>query len=362
MQNNLPLDQIIKGDCITVLDTLPDASIDLIFADPPYNLQLRGDLWRPNMTRVDAVDDAWDQFEDFKSYDQFTHNWLNACRRVLKPNATIWVIGTYHNIYRIGSIMQDLEYWFLNDVVWLKTNPMPNFRGVRFTNAHETLIWASKLKGAHYTFNHHAMKSLNDDKQMRSDWLLPICSGPERLRRDGKKAHSTQKPESLLYRIILASSNPEDVVLDPFFGSGTTGAVAKKLHRHWIGIEREEDYISIAQTRLNSINATSDDPNLYQGSDKQRLLPRLPFGRLLENGLLRAGQFLYFRKNRALSACIKADGKLQLDGLEGSIHTLGVQLMKGSPCNGWEHWYFELEDGSLHVIDELRQKLLQSTQ
>ncbi|MBU1662680.1 MAG: site-specific DNA-methyltransferase, partial [Chloroflexi bacterium] len=236
---NLPINQILPGECVEVLNKLPEKSVDLIFADPPYNLQLSQELWRPNMTRVEAVNDEWDQFASFEAYDQFSRAWLTVCRRVLKDTGALWVIGSYHNIYRLGSILQDLGYWILNDVIWVKTNPMPNFRGVRFTNAHETLIWASKFKGAKYTFNHHAMKALNRGKQMRSDWELPLCTGPERIKVNGVKAHSTQKPESLLYRVILSSSNPGDVVLDPFFGSGTTGAVAKKLHRRWIGIERE---------------------------------------------------------------------------------------------------------------------------
>ncbi len=260
MQSNpLPLDQILKGDCVEVLSRLPESSIDLIFADPPYNLQLQQTLYRPNMSKVAAVDDEWDRFDGFEEYDRFTTAWLSACRRVLKESGTIWVIGSYHNIFRVGASLQDLGFWILNDVVWLKTNPMPNFRGVRFTNAHETLIWACKSKGRRYNFNHHAMKSLNDDLQMRSDWLLPICKGPERIKVNGKKAHSTQKPESLLYRVILAASQPGEVVLDPFFGSGTTGAVAKKLHRRWIGVELEPSYIQLAEERLAAVQ-----PSPYQ--------------------------------------------------------------------------------------------------
>ncbi|MEE9618239.1 MAG: DNA methyltransferase, partial [Anaerolineae bacterium] len=336
---------------------LPEKSIDLIFADPPYNLQLEQALWRPNMTRVDAVDDQWDQFSSFQAYDEFSRQWLSACRRVLKDTGAIWVIGSYHNIYRVGVIMQDLGYWFLNDVVWVKTNPMPNFRGVRFTNAHETLIWASKAKGAKYTFNHHAMKALNDGKQMRSDWLLPICSGAERIKVNDKKAHSTQKPEALLYRVILSSSNPGDVVLDPFFGSGTTGAVAKRLHRHWIGIEREGKYIEIAHERLDSVVPESFDEPTFDVRDKKRLQPRLPFSSLLENGLLKPGQVLFFRRDRTKIARVKPDGNLILapDGFEGSIHQAGKHLMAGSPCNGWDHWYFEAENGKLFPIDDLRQ-------
>jgi site-specific DNA-methyltransferase (adenine-specific) len=354
-KTKLPLNQILPGDCIEILNSFPENSIDLIFADPPYNLQLEQELWRPNMTKVDAVNDRWDQFSSFQAYDEFSRNWLTACRRVLKDNGAIWVIGTYHNIYRIGAIMQDLGYWFLNDVVWVKTNPMPNFRGVRFTNAHETLIWASKAKGAKYTFNHHAMKSLNDDKQMRSDWVIPICSGSERIKLNNKKAHSTQKPEALLYRIILASSHPGDTVLDPFFGSGTTGAVAKRLHRHWIGIEREEMYIEVARARIDKVIPELFIGEVFDVRDKKRLAPRIPFSSLLENGLLSPGQVLFFQRDRTKTAHVKPDGQLILNGFEGSIHQAGKYLMNGGPCNGWQHWYFESEDGQLHPIDELRE-------
>lgn len=681
----LPLDQIIQGNCVEILNSLPENSVDLIFADPPYNLQLQQELWRPNMTRVDAVDDEWDQFGSFAEYDAFTRAWLSACRRVLKDTGTIWVIGSYHNIYRVGAILQDLGFWILNDVAWIKclagttylhtktpqgerpmtikdmvrldpasvqlwngekwvnvlgwqkhasqdgcleivlrsgerirctpnhlwptprgvilaselrigdvldactlpepeqvftpssldddlvgwfvglylakgsrsedtimiashtrekerferlallakayhgtcaihqtsengctanlngkilnaiidtyisgntakhkhlspkswqrsnrfleallkgylegdghfdasnnrwrlgftqnleleadfralsarigisvrlrpynlkshervypiirgemrferkdhfnaktdseivaigrswakdvwdiavdddahlfalasgvlthnSNPMPNFRGVRFTNAHETLIWASKARGSRYTFNHHAMKSLNDDLQMRSDWLLPICSGSERIKVDGKKAHSTQKPEALLYRIIIASSNPGDVVLDPFFGSGTTGAVAKKLHRHWIGIERDQSYIEIARQRIEAVNPEPFDSAVFDVRNRKRLEPRVPFGSLLENGLLKPGQSLYFQRDRAKAARVKPDGKLRFGDFEGSIHQVGRRLMNGSPCNGWEHWYYETESGELLPIDHLRRVILDRLQ
>lgn len=351
----LPLNQILRGDCIELLNSLPENSVDLIFADPPYNLQLRQELWRPNMTKVDAVNDEWDKFSGFQAYDTFSHSWLAACRRVLKDTGTIWVIGSYHNIYRIGTIMQDLNYWFLNDVIWVKTNPMPNFRGVRFTNAHETLIWASKAKGAKFTFNYHAMKAFNDDKQMRSDWVMPICSGSERIKVDGKKAHSTQKPEALLYRVVLSSSRLGDVVLDPFFGSGTTGAVAKRLHRQWIGIEREELYIKTAQERIDRVVPAEFSDEVFDVSDKKRQAPRIPFVNLLENGLLISGQVLYFQNDHTKVARVKPDGKLVLNGFEGSIHQAGTYLMSGSPCNGWQHWYFEGEDKTLHPIDELRE-------
>ena len=359
-RDKLTLNQILQGDCIETLNSLPEKSVDLIFADPPYNLQLQQELWRPNMTKVDAVNDEWDQFSSFQAYDNFSRDWLAACRRVLKDNGTIWVIGSYHNIYRIGTIMQDLDYWFLNDIVWVKTNPMPNFRGVRFTNAHETLLWASKAKGAKYTFNHHAMKGFNDDKQMRSDWIIPICSGKERIKIKDKKAHSTQKPEALLYRVIVSSSKPGDVVLDPFFGSGTTGAVAKRLHRKWIGIEREDVYIKVAQERIDKITPELFVEEIFDISDKKRQAPRIPFGNLLENGLLMPGQSLFFQNDRKKSARVKPDGKLVLNGFEGSIHQTGKYLMNGSPCNGWQHWYFEGEDKKLHPIDELREIIRQS--
>lgn len=360
METSLPLDRILVGDCLEQLAALPERSVDLIFADPPYNLQLRGELWRPDMTRVAAVNDAWDQFVDFEAYDRFSLAWLSACRRVLKDDGSIWVIGSYHNIYRLGAIMQNIGFWILNDVVWIKTNPMPNFRGVRLTNAHETLIWAAKAKDARYTFNHHAMKSLNDDLQMRSDWLLPICSGAERVKRDGKKAHSTQKPESLLYRVILASSEPGDVVLDPFFGSGTTGAAAKKLHRHWIGIDLDPEYARIAQERIDGISVDEFDPQLLDVRGGRQQRPRVPFGRLLESGLLQPGQTLYFRGDRGRPARIKPDGRLLLADMVGSIHKAGSHLMGGSPCNGWDHWYYESPDGRLYPIDRLRRELQES--
>ncbi len=353
---NLPINQILPGECVEVLNKLPEKSVDLVFADPPYNLQLSQELWRPNMTRVEAVNDEWDQFASFEAYDQFSRAWLTACRRVLKDTGALWVIGSYHNIYRLGSILQDLGYWILNDVIWVKTNPMPNFRGVRFTNANETLIWASKFKGAKYTFNHHAMKALNQDKQMRSDWELPLCTGLERIKINGVKAHSTQKPESLLYRVILSSSNPGDVVLDPFFGSGTTGAVAKKLHRRWIGIEREIKYIEIARQRIEAVTPAPCDEATFDVRDKKRLAPRLPFSRLLENGLLQPGQALYFRGDRSQAAHINSDSKLMYEGYEGSIHQVGKHIMGGSPCNGWEHWYYDDAEGQLRPIDVLRER------
>ena len=358
--NELALDQIIQGDCVEVMNLLPEKSIDLIFADPPYNLQLQNELWRPNMTKVDAVDDEWDKFGGFAHYDQFTRDWLGACRRVLKDTGTIWVIGSYHNIYRVGTVLMDLGYWILNDIVWVKTNPMPNFRGVRFTNAHETMLWAQKNKGARYTFNHHSMKSLNDDLQMRSDWEIPLCTGKERVKLNGAKAHSTQKPEAILYRVMLSSSNPGDVVLDPFFGSGTTGAVAKKLHRHWIGIEREPVYIQVAQERIDSIPMELFSEDLYVYPTK-RDRPKVPFGALLENGYIKTGQILYFDKTDK-TATVLSNGSIKHNGTTGSIHQVGREI-QNAPCNGWEHWYYIDETtGQKYVLDTLREKYLTDAQ
>jgi modification methylase len=354
----LPLNQILKGDCIEVLNSLPEKSVDLVFADPPYNLQLQNELHRPNMTKVAAVDDHWDRFDSFEVYDQFTREWLAACKRVLKPTGTIWVIGSYHNIFRVGTIMQDLGYWILNDVVWVKTNPMPNFHGVRFTNAHETLIWASTGKGKRYTFNHQAMKGLNEEKQMRSDWwLLSLATGSQRVKdENGDKLHSTQKPEALLYRVILSSSNPGDVVLDPFFGSGTTGAVAKLLHRNWIGIEREGKYIKVAEKRIEAVSTGKFDPQVFDVKNRKKSAPRVAFSTLVENGILKAGQKLFFAKDKSRFATIKSDARLRTaDGFEGSIHKTGSHYMEGAPCNGWEHWYVKM-DGKLVCLDVLRER------
>lgn len=356
----LPINQILHGDCLEVMGQLPDGSIDLIFADPPYNLQLKQDLWRPNMTKVNAVDDDWDQFSSFEAYDAFSKAWLERCHALLKEDGAIWVIGTYHNIFRLGKIMQDLGFWILNDVIWVKTNPMPNFRGVRFTNAHETLIWASKSKDSRYTFNHHAMKELNDGLQMRSDWLLQLCSGTERLKVNGEKAHSTQKPQSLLYRVLLATTNAQDIVLDPFFGTGTTGAMAKLLHRRWIGIEREAVYVEIARERLDAIDPEAFDAETFDVRDRRRKEKRIPFATLLAHGYIKPGQELYFKLDRGIVAKIKPDGKLRRGNEEGSIHQLGKLLSDGSPCNGWEHWYYEDGEGELQPIDVLRQRLRDS--
>jgi modification methylase len=354
-EQKLPLNQVLQGDCVELLADLPENSVDLIFADPPYNLQLRQELWRPNHSRVDAVTDDWDQFSTTASYDAFTDGWLAGCRRVLKDNGTIWVIGSYHNIYRLGALLQDHGFWILNDIVWIKTNPMPNFRGVRFANAHETLLWASKTPESRYSFNHQAMKMLNHGKQMRSDWLLPICNGPERLKINGKKAHSTQKPLALLYRVILSSSLPQAVVLDPFFGTGTTGVAAKLLHRHWIGIEQSQEYAQLARTRIDQTKTETFDEQVFEVRSPRRIARRVPFNNLVESGYLRPGQKLYFRANREHIARVKPDGQLRMGEHEGSIHQLARQLTDGSPCNGWDLWYYETDQGKLLSIDALRQ-------
>jgi len=355
--SELPINQILQGDCIEILKTLPAKSIDLIFADPPYNLQLRNELLRPNQTIVDGVDDEWDQFFSFEEYDIFTRNWLNECRRVLKDNGTIWVIGSYHNIFRVGSILMDLGYWILNDVIWYKTNPMPNFRGTRFTNATETMIWAKKSPDQKkYNFNYHSMKNLNDEKQMQNVWNIPLCTGEERIKINGKKAHSTQKPEALLYRVILSSSNPGDIVLDPFFGSGTTGAVAKKLNRNFIGIELEPDYVEIARTRIDRIQ-----PSLF-GFDEailstksKRMAPRVSFGQLVETQYIQPGQKIY-SNTREYEAVVKADSQLIAGDFIGSIHQVAAQVQGQTAYNGWDFWYYEDERGNLVSIDELRKR------
>jgi modification methylase len=346
------LNSIIKGDCVAALEGLPEKSVDAIFADPPYNLQLNGDLHRPDQSKVDAVDDEWDQFESFAAYDAFTRAWLLAARRVLKPDGTIWVIGSYHNIFRVGAAMQDLGFWILNDIVWRKTNPMPNFRGRRFQNAHETLIWASrddKAKG--YTFNYESLKAANDDVQMRSDWLFPICTGAERLKDDnGDKVHPTQKPEALLARVILSSTKPGDVVLDPFFGTGTTGAVAKRLGRNFVGVEREQAYIDAASERIASVRPMERaDLELVQG---KRAEPRVAFVSLIDAGLIKPGTTLFDARKR-WAAKVRADGTLSIDGEAGSIHRMGARVQGLDACNGWTFWHYE-RVGGLNQIDELR--------
>jgi DNA modification methylase len=355
MTKHLPLNTIIQGNCIDVLKTLPATSVDLIFADPPYNLQLQHELLRPNQSVVAGVDDAWDQFADFAAYDTFSEQWLSACRRVLKDDGSIWVIGSYHNIFRVGKIMLDLGYWILNDVVWHKTNPMPNFRGTRFQNATETLIWAKKsAEQKKYTFNYQALKNFNDEKQMQNVWYIPVCTGPERIKLNGKKAHSTQKPEALLYRIVLAASNPGDVVLDPFFGSGTTGAVATRLRRSYIGIEASPEYVEIARQRIESIPpALAGAAELITKSNRDA--PRVSFGQLIEARYVHVGQNVY-SNDRTVVATIKADAHVLWAGQSGSIHRIAAIIQHKPAFNGWEYWYIEDAQGVLVSIDQLREQ------
>ncbi len=350
-----PRDKIIEGDCIAVMESLAPESVDLVFADPPYNLQLERALHRPNNTRVDGVDESWDRFSSFADYDAFTRAWLAAARRVLKPTGTLWVIGSYHNIFRVGAALQDLDYWILNDIVWRKTNPMPNFRGRRFTNAHETLIWAAReAGGSKYTFNYDALKVANDDLQMRSDWTFPLCTGEERLKTDtGEKLHPTQKPEALLHRVLLASSEKGDVVLDPFFGTGTTGVVAKRLGRHYIGIERERSYIEAAQARIKQVRKLTDEAAAITTSKRQE--PRVPFGQVVEHGLIRPGTTLHCPARRH-AAKVRADGSLVCDGATGSIHKIGAHVQGLEACNGWTFWHVA-QRGALIPIDLYRQQL-----
>ena len=351
----LPLNQIVVGDCIESMNALPANSVDLIFADPPYNLQLGGDLTRPDNSHVDAVNNAWDKFDSFAAYDEFTRAWLKAARRVLKDDGAIWVIGSYHNIFRVGAAIQDLGFWILNDVVWNKANPMPNFKGTRLTNAHETLIWASRSeKQKKYTFNYDALKTANDDIQMRSDWwTMPICSGGERMKNDdGRKSHPTQKPEALLHRIIVGTTNPGDVILDPFFGTGTTGAVAKLLGRHFIGLERDADYIDVATRRIANVRALGAEDIEVQTSKRSE--PRVPFGALVEHGLVRPGDRLFCPQNRHV-ARVRADGSLANGEATGSIHRMGAHVQNAPSCNGWTFWHYKSDQG-LAPIDLLRRK------
>ncbi len=359
---DLPLGQILSGDCIEAMRSLPDNSVDCVFADPPYNLQLGGDLNRPDGSQVDAVTDHWDQFDSFQLYDKFTRDWLTEARRVLKPDGALWVIGSYHNIFRVGSILQDLGFWILNDIVWRKTNPMPNFKGTRFTNAHETLIWASMGEKSRYQFNYRAMKTLNDELQMRSDWVMPICAGAERLKEYGKKAHPTQKPEALLYRVLLATTEAGDVVLDPFFGTGTTGAVAKRLGREWIGCEREDFYRKVATKRI--AKELPLDESAIKTMQSKKAAPRVAFGTLVENALIPPGTKVFDKKRRWI-ATVRADGSLEIDGPKGkqagSIHGLGKDLQGAPSCNGWTFWYYEVDAPSgkdVKPIDAARQDYL----
>lgn len=347
--------RILQGDCIAEMARLPAKSVDMIFADPPYNLQLGGDLFRPEGGLVDAVNDHWDKFDSLAAYDAFTRAWLAEARRILKDDGTIWVIGSYHNIYRVGALLQDAAFWILNDIVWRKSNPMPNFRGTRFTNAHETLIWCAKDERAKYTFNYQAMKALNDDLQMRSDWVLPICGGAERMKDgEGHKAHPTQKPEALLYRILLACTKPGDTVLDPFFGTGTTGAVARRLGRKWIGIERETAYVKVAEQRIASTLPL--DESAMQVVPDKRSQPRVAFGVLVESGLVVPGTMLFDSKRR-WQAAVRADGSLSCGPHTGSIHKVGAGLQNAPSCNGWTFWHVERHK-RLIPLDVLRQEYL----
>ncbi|MET0589004.1 MAG: site-specific DNA-methyltransferase [Novosphingobium sp.] len=354
----LPLGQILTGDCVEAMRSLPSASVDMVFADPPYNLQLGGDLSRPDGSHVDAVTDHWDQFDSFAAYDKFTREWLTEARRVLKPNGSLWVIGSYHNIFRVGAMLQDMGFWILNDIIWRKSNPMPNFKGTRFTNAHETLIWASMGEKSKYTFNYRAMKTLNDELQMRSDWVLPICSGQERLKKGGSKVHPTQKPESLLYRLMLATTNKGDVVLDPFFGTGTTGAVAKRLGRQWIGCERESGYRDAALERIEM--ALPLDESALTTMQSPKAAPKVAFGTLIETGWIAPGVVLT-DKNRRMKATVRADGSLIAGSDNGSIHGLGAKLQGAPSCNGWTFWHIEHE-GQSKPIDAIRQLYLLATE
>ncbi len=346
--------KIINGDSLEELKKIPRETFDLIFADPPYNLQLKSELTRPDRSKVSAVNDKWDQFENFKKYDEFTYEWLNECKRILKKDGAIWVIGSYHNIFRVGTAIQNLGFWILNDVIWNKNNPMPNFRGTRFTNAHETLIWASKSEKSKYTFNYQSLKCLNDDLQMRSNWNLPICSGSERLKKNGKKIHSTQKPESLLHRILLATSNKNDLILDPFLGSGTSAAVAKKLRRNYFGIEKEKNYFKAAEQRINATKPIEDD--LLDTLKNNRSKPRIPFGSLVELGIIKPGTNIFDNKKK-ITARIMADGSIKHNQAEGSIHKVAATILGAESCNGWTFWHCDI-NGRTYPIDYLRQRLI----
>ena len=356
---NLPLNKIIKGDSIESMRSLPDDSIDVIFADPPYNLQLKNDLSRPDSSKVNGVTEDWDRFKSFEEYDKFTKDWISEAQRILKPEGTIWVIGSYHNIFRVGNAMQNLGFWILNDIIWHKSNPMPNFKGTRFTNAHETIIWASKNHNSKYNFNYHAMKSLNEGIQMRSDWYIPICSGGERIKdSNGNKIHSTQKPEALLYRVLLSSSKKDDIILDPFFGTGTTGAVAKKLGRNFIGLEREDIYINAAKKRIKKID--SPDEQFLSTTVSKKTQKRVPFGSLVENGLIKPGAVLRgpkSLKSKKFMATVRADGSLSMNGESGSIHQMSAKVQGKETSNGWTFWHLEKE-GKLELIDDLRTEFL----
>ena len=348
---------IFHGDTLEVLRKIPDKSFDLVFADPPYNMQIGKKLKRPDDSKVNGVNDKWDQFTNFKHYDDFSKKWLKECKRVLKDNGSIWVIGTYHNIFRIGYHIQNLNYWLLNDVIWIKNNPMPNFKGTRFTNAHETLVWASKNKKSKYTFNYQSLKCFNDDLQMRSDWTLPICNGKERLKKNGKKVHSTQKPEALLHRIILATTNKGDVIFDPFLGTGTTAVVAKKLGRKYVGIEKDKKYFNAAYERISNTQIIED--NYLDVVQNNKSKPRVPFGSLIEMGIIKPGTILFDQKKK-YNAKIMIDGSLKHEKTEGSIHKVAAKILGIESCNGWTYWHYQYGN-SLRPIDKLRDKLRPSS-
>ena len=348
------LNKIANGNSLKILKTIPNKTFDLVFADPPYNLQIGKKLKRPDNSKVDGVNDKWDQFKNFQEYDSFCKEWLVECKRVLKDKGSIWVIGSYHNIFRIGYHMQNLGYWILNDVIWKKHNPMPNFKGTRFTNAHETLIWASKSKNSKYTFNYNSLKCLNDDLQMRSDWTLPICSGKERIKKNGKKIHSTQKPESLIHRILLASTNKDDLIFDPFLGTGTTAAVAKKIGRNYFGIEKEKKYFEAATVRLKKTNKIED--HYLDTIKNNKSKPRIPFGSLIEMGIIKPGMNIFDQKKK-INAKIMADGSIKHENAEGSIHKVAAKILGAESCNGWTYWHYNI-DGNMLPIDNLRQRLI----
>ena len=352
------LNRILNGDCLEELKKIPDKTFDLIFADPPYNMQIGEKLTRPDSSKVEGVNDKWDQFNSFKHYDNLCKTWLVECKRILKDNVSIWVIGSYHNIFRLGYHLQNLGYWLLNDVIWRKNNPMPNFRGTRFTNAHETLIWASKSKKSKYTFNYQSLKCLNDDLQMRSDWALPICNGKERLKKNGKKIHSTQKPEALLHRIILATTNKGDAIFDPFLGTGTTAVVSKKLGRNYYGIEKEKIYFISAKERINKATKIADD--YLDTIENNKSKPRVPFGSLVELGIIKPGSSLFDPKKK-INAKIMADGSIKYKDTEGSIHKIAAKIMGTESYNGWTYWHYNL-NGSTVLIDSLRQRFISDNQ
>ncbi len=350
--------KIFNGDCLKELKKIPEKTFDLVFADPPYNMQIGEKLTRPDSSKVNGVNDKWDKFHSFEHYDYFCKAWLKECKRILKDNGSIWVIGSYHNIFRLGFHLQNLDFWLLNDVIWRKKNPMPNFRGTRFTNAHETLIWASKNKKSKYTFNYQSLKCLNDDLQMRSDWTFPICNGKERLKKNGKKIHSTQKPEALLHRILLATTNKGDAVFDPFLGTGTTAVVSKKLGRNYYGIEKNKKYFNAARIRIDE--ATKIEDNYLDTIENNKSKPRIPFGSLVELGIIKPGTSLFDPKKK-INAKIMADGSIKYKDSEGSIHKIAAKIMGTETCNGWTYWHYNL-NGSPVLIDSLRQKFIAEKQ